>query len=57
MAAYQYLLPSVFVFFAIFTIRDLVVQSEVSEPNTKEIPVTRMGSSTFIGPTMKFAYW
>jgi uncharacterized membrane protein len=58
MVEYRYLPLIIFVFFAVFTIKDLVVQSELSEPSAKEIPITRMGStSTFIGPTIKFMYW
>lgn len=56
MVEYRCLAVILFVFFAIFTIKDLFVQSELSEANTKEIPITRMGSSTFIGPTIKFMY-
>jgi selT/selW/selH-like putative selenoprotein len=44
---------TLFVFFALFTIKDLLIQSE---PDAKEIPITRMVSSTFIGPTLKFLY-
>jgi hypothetical protein len=57
MVEYRYIPVTLFVLFAVFTIKDLVVQSELSEPNTKEIPITRMGTSTFIGPTIKFMYW
>lgn len=45
---------TLFVFFALFTIKDLLIHSE---PDAKEIPITRMVSSTFVGPTLKFLYW
>jgi hypothetical protein len=45
---------TLFVFFALFTIKDLLVQSE---PDAKEIPIIKMVSSTFVGPTLKFLYW
>lgn len=50
----NYIYVSLFAFFAIFTIRDLFVQSEPS--TNKEIPVTSMGTSKFSGPTLKFQY-
>ncbi|XP_069684322.1 thioredoxin reductase-like selenoprotein T homolog CG3887 [Periplaneta americana] len=49
----KYLSLILFVFFAVFTIKDLFVQSET---NTKEIPVTRVGSHKYVGPTLKFQY-
>jgi len=49
-----YLSLTLFVFFALFTFKDLLIQSE---PDAKEIPITRMVSSTFVGPTLKFLYW
>lgn len=57
MVEVRYVSLTLFIFFAAFTIKDLFVQSESSEPNTKEIPVTRVGSNKFIGPTLKFLYW
>jgi hypothetical protein len=45
---------TLFVLFALFTIKDLFIHSE---PDAKEIPITRMVSSTFVGPTLKFLYW
>ncbi|KDR10781.1 SelT-like protein [Zootermopsis nevadensis] len=56
MVEVRYLSFTLFVFFAVFTIKDLFVQSESSELDTKEIPVTRVGSNKFIGPTLKFLY-
>jgi hypothetical protein len=54
MVEFRYLYLTLFVFFAVFTIKDLFVQSE---PDTKEIPLTKVGANKLIGPTLKFLYW
>lgn len=46
-----------FGFFLLFTIKDLFVSHWNAEASNKDIPVTNLGSSKFMGPTLKILYW
>ncbi|KAK6632426.1 hypothetical protein RUM44_007468 [Polyplax serrata] len=45
-----------FGFFLLFTIKDLFVSHWNAEASNKDIPVTNLGSSKFMGPTLKILY-
>lgn len=46
-----------FGFFMLFTFKDIFSSQSTAEVNNKEIPVTNLGSSKFVGPTLKILYW
>lgn len=44
---------TIFAIFLIYTVKDVFVETS----SEKEIPVTKVGLSSNVGPTLKFLYW